>query len=89
MNDAQKKVATAYIAQLDAAKVYPAKIVTEVTPYTNFFQAEDYHQDNATTLNVNAGYIEYFDLPKIANLKTTFPDLWHDKPQLVFASNAS
>jgi peptide-methionine (S)-S-oxide reductase len=89
MGDAQKKVADAYVAQLDAAKVFPAKIVTEVTPYTNFFQAEDYHQDNATTLNVNAGYIQYFDLPKIANLKAMFPDVWKDKPVLVFASNAT
>jgi peptide-methionine (S)-S-oxide reductase len=87
MNDDQKKVATAYIAQLDAAKTFPAKIVTEVTPYTNFFQAEDYHQDNATTLNVNPGYIQYFDLPKIANLKAMFPDVWRDKPVLVFAQN--
>ena len=87
MTDEQKKVAAAYIAQLDAAKVFPAKIVTTVTPYTNFFQAEDYHQDNATTLKVNVGYLQYFDLPKIANLKTTFPDLWREKPVLVFASN--
>ena len=41
MNDEQAKVAKAYIAQLDAAKLYPGKIVTEVTPYSNFFQAED------------------------------------------------
>ena len=64
MNDEQKKVADAYVAQLDAAKVFPAKIVTEVTPYTNFYQAEDYHQDNATTLKVNPGYIQFFDLPE-------------------------
>ena len=51
------KVAKAYIAQLDAAKVYPAKIVTEVTPYSNFYQAEDYHQDNAYTMKVNPGYL--------------------------------
>jgi peptide-methionine (S)-S-oxide reductase len=89
MSDAQKKVAAAYVAQLDAAKVYPARIVTEVTPYTNFYQAADYHQDNATTLNVNASYVSYFDLPKIANLKVMFPDAWRDKPQLVFASNES
>jgi peptide-methionine (S)-S-oxide reductase len=87
MTDEQKKVAAAYIAQLDAANVFPDKIVTEVTPYTNFFQAEDYHQDNATTLGTNAGYVEYFDLPKIANLKTAFPDVWRDKPVLVFAAN--
>jgi peptide-methionine (S)-S-oxide reductase len=87
MSDAQKKVADAYVGQLDAANVFPAKIVTEVTPYTNFYQAEDYHQDNGTTLKVNAGYVEFFDLPKIANLKAMFPDVWRDKPVLVFASN--
>ncbi|HVY21630.1 MAG TPA: peptide-methionine (S)-S-oxide reductase MsrA [Bauldia sp.] len=87
MSDEQKKVADAYVAQLTAAKTFPDKIVTEVTPYTNFYQAEDYHQDNATTLNVNPGYIQYFDLPKIANLKTAFPDVWRDKPVLVFAAN--
>jgi peptide-methionine (S)-S-oxide reductase len=85
----QKKVADAYIAQLDAAKVFPAKIVTEVTPYTNFYQAEDYHQDAATTISINPGYITYYDLPKIANLKAMFPEVWREKPQLVFAGNAS
>jgi peptide-methionine (S)-S-oxide reductase len=89
MSDAQKKVADAYVAQLDAARVYPAKIVTEVTPYTNFYQAEDYHQDNGTTLKVNAGYVEFFDLPKIANLKAMFPEVWREKPYVVFASNQS
>lgn len=89
MNDAQKKVADAYVAQLDAAKVYPAKIVTTVTPYSNFYQAEDYHQDAATTININPGYITAMDLPKIANLKTMFPELWREKPRLVFASNGS
>jgi peptide-methionine (S)-S-oxide reductase len=89
LDDEQKEVAAAYIAQLDAASVFPAKIVTEVTPYTNFYQAEDYHQDNATTLNVNPGYVAYFDLPKIENLKTTFPEVWREEPRLVFAANAS
>jgi peptide-methionine (S)-S-oxide reductase len=89
MSEAQAKVANAYVAQLDAAKAFPAKIVTEVTPFTNFYRAEDYHQDNATTLNVNAGYVRYFDLPKIANLKAIFPEAWQDTPKLVFAANAS
>ncbi|MEQ1900484.1 MAG: peptide-methionine (S)-S-oxide reductase MsrA [Devosia sp.] len=88
MNDEQKKVADAYIAQLDVAKVYPAKIVTEVTAYTNFYQAEDYHQDNAYTQKVNPGYLAYFDLPKIAAMKQMFSRFWLDKPVLVFASNA-
>ena len=88
MNDDQAKVAKAYIEQLDAAKIYPAKIVTEVTPYTNFYQAEDYHQDNAYTMKVNPGYLAYFDEPKIADFKAKYADFWMDKPVLVFASNA-
>jgi peptide-methionine (S)-S-oxide reductase len=87
-SDEQAKVARAYIDQLDAAKVYPGKIVTEVTPYKNFFQAEDYHQDNAYTMKVNPGYLAYFDEPKIADMKAKFADYWMDKPVLVFASNA-
>lgn len=87
MNDEQKQIAEAYIRQLDEAKVYPSKIVTEVTPYSNFYRAEDYHQDNATTLRTNPGYVQYFDLPKIADLKTHFTDYWVDKPVLVFETN--
>ena len=87
-SDEQAKVAKAYIAQLDAASVYPGKIVTEVTPYSNFYQAEDYHQDNAYTMKVNPGYLAYFDEPKIADMKAHFADFWMDKPVLVFASNA-
>jgi peptide-methionine (S)-S-oxide reductase len=89
MNDEQKKVADAYVAQLDSAKVFPARIVTEVTPYTNFYQAENYHQDNGITLKVNAGYVEMFDVQKVADLKSYFPTFWQEKPVLVFASNAS
>jgi peptide-methionine (S)-S-oxide reductase len=89
MNDEQAKVARAYIAQLDAAKAFPEKIVTEVTPYKNFYQAEDYHQDATTTISINPGYIMFYDLPKIEALRVTFPDLWREKANLVFASNAS
>lgn len=88
MNDEQAKVAKAYVAQLDAANIYPSKIVTEVTPYSNFYQAEDYHQDNAYTMKVNPGYLAFYDEPKIADMKAHFADLWIDKPVLVFASNA-
>jgi peptide-methionine (S)-S-oxide reductase len=87
MGDEQKQVASAYIDQLDEAGVFPSKIVTEVTPYTNFYQAEDYHQDNAYTKKVNPGYLAYFDQPKIEDMKTMYPDLWQEKPVLVFAAN--
>jgi peptide-methionine (S)-S-oxide reductase len=86
-SDAQKKVAKAYIAQLDKTGAFPSKIVTEVTPFTNFFDAEDYHQDNGTTLKVNAGYVQYWDVPKVENLKSMFPDLWRERPVLVFDAN--
>jgi peptide-methionine (S)-S-oxide reductase len=80
----QKRVAERYIAQLDAAKVFPARIVTQVAPLTAFHPAEAYHQDYAT-LHPNSPYIATFDLPKIANLKATMPDLYRDKPVLVAA----
>jgi len=89
MNDAQTKVANAYVAQLDQAHAFPSKIVTTVTPYTTFYQAEDYHQDNAFTMKVNAGYLSAFDEPKIADLKKMYAPLWQNKPVLVFADNAS
>jgi peptide-methionine (S)-S-oxide reductase len=87
MNGEQAKVAKAYVAQLDAAHVFRAKIVTEVTPYTNFYRAEDYHQDYAT-LHPRQPYIAFNDLPKISNLKAMFPDVWKATPTLVFAKNA-
>ncbi|MDB5880299.1 MAG: peptide methionine sulfoxide reductase [Ramlibacter sp.] len=81
----QKQVAERYIAQLEAAHAFPGKIVTQLTPLAGFYAAEDYHQDYAT-LHPNAGYIVAFDLPKIANLKTTLPEVYRDQPVLVASS---
>lgn len=78
----QQQVAQSYIAQLDAAKVFPAKIVTQLTPLTAFYPAEAYHQDYAT-LNPHSPYIARFDLPKIANFKTLMPELYRESPVLV------
>jgi peptide-methionine (S)-S-oxide reductase len=77
VNDEQKRLATAYIAQLDAAKVFPKKIVTEVSPLKGFYAAEDYHQDYALK-NPNNPYIQICDRPKIAALKEQFPELFVD-----------
>lgn len=77
-SDEQKKIAEAYIAQLDGAKVYSRKIVTQVVPLKAFYPAEDYHQ-NYATLHPNAPYIVYNDAPKVANLRKDFPDLWTGK----------
>ena len=73
----QKRIADAYIAQLDAAKVFPGRIVTEVTPLKGFYSAEEYHQDFAIK-NPTNNYIQICDLPKIAALREQFPDLFVD-----------
>ena len=80
----QKQVTERYIAQLDAARVFPAKIVTQVAPLSAFYPAEGYHQDYAT-LHPDSPYIATFDLPKIANLKATMPQLYREQPVLVSA----
>jgi peptide-methionine (S)-S-oxide reductase len=78
----QKQVAERYVAQLDAAKLFPSKIVTQITPLKEFYAAEGYHQDYAT-LHPDQPYIAYNDLPKIANLKAVMPQVYRDKPVLV------
>jgi peptide-methionine (S)-S-oxide reductase len=81
-NDEQKKVAEAYIAQLNAAKVYSKPIVTKVGPLEAFFPAEAYHQDYLT-LHPNQPYIAYNDIPKVENLKKIFAENYIEKPTLV------
>ncbi len=84
-NEAQQKVALAYIAQLDGAHVYPNRIVTRVDPLSGFFAAEKYHQDYLVH-NPHQPYIEINDLPKIAHLKQTLPQMYADRPVLVAAN---
>jgi peptide-methionine (S)-S-oxide reductase len=81
-SDEQKKVADAYIAQLDAAKVYRKPIVTKVGPLEGFYQAEAYHQDYLT-LHPTQPYIAYNDIPKVENLKKLFAANYVEEPTLV------
>src|SRR5258707_6389260 len=81
-NDEQKKVAEAYIAQLNAAKVYKKPIATKVGPLEGFYPSETYHQDYLT-LHPNQPYIAFTDLPKVENLQTIFADNYTEKPTLV------
>ena len=83
-NDEQKKVTEAYIAQLNAAKVYKKPIVTKVGPLEGFFPAEAYHQDYLT-LHPSQPYIAYNDIPKVENLKKIFAENYIEKPTLVSA----
>ena len=81
-SDEQKRVADAYIAQLNAAGVYKKPIVTKVGPLEGFFPAEAYHQDYLT-LHPNQPYIAYNDIPKVENLKRIFAENYVEKPTLV------
>ena len=77
----QKRLALAYIAQLDREKIFGQRIVTEVTPLKAFYRAEDYHQDYAY-YNPDNPYIQVCDRPKIDALKKQFPELFVDyKPK--------
>jgi len=78
----QAEVAKAYIAQLNAARVFGGPIVTTIEPDRTFYAAEDYHQDYLT-LHPDQPYIAINDLPKIAELKKLFPARYRDKPVLV------
>ena len=73
-NEGQKQVAEQYIRALDAAKVFPRAIVTQVVPLTAFYPAEEYHQ-HFMDRNPDYPYIVYWDLPKVANLQKMFPQL--------------
>ena len=87
LNDEQARVAKAYIAQLDSARVFQAPIVTTIEPGRTFYRAEDYHQDFLAK-NPGYPYIVFNDLPKIANLKRLFPTLYRPDPVLVSASRS-
>jgi peptide-methionine (S)-S-oxide reductase len=76
-SEEQKRIATAYIEQLDAAKVYPLKIATEVGRLKAFYRAEGYHQDYLKA-HTDQPYIVYNDLPKLDRLKKQFPDLYRE-----------
>jgi peptide-methionine (S)-S-oxide reductase len=79
--DDQKRVAEAYIQQLNAAHAFRKPIVTKVAPIQMFYRAEDYHQDyvlhcrQGSPLCTNKGYVDHYDVPKLASFKQQFPQL--------------
>lgn len=74
-NDEQKRVAEAYIAQLEEAKSFRHHIVTQVVPLKGFYAAESYHQ-NYAALHPDNPYIAFNDAPKVEHLRKEFPDLY-------------
>ena len=84
-DDEQKKVAAAYVAELDKAKVFPGPVVTQLEPLRGFYPAEEYHQDFAV-LHPSYPYIVFNDLPKVDNLKRLFAADYREAPVTVMAS---
>ncbi len=74
-NEEQKRIAQAYIGQLNEAKVFARPIVTQVAPLQSFHEAEGYHQDYLAN-HPNEPYIVINDLPKLENLRKQFPGLY-------------
>jgi peptide-methionine (S)-S-oxide reductase len=77
-NEDQKRIAQAYIDQLNEAKVFEQPIVTQVVALNSFYEAEAYHQDYALQ-HQDEPYIRIHDLPKVANLRKQFPDLYKSR----------
>ncbi|MCC6735361.1 MAG: peptide-methionine (S)-S-oxide reductase MsrA [Bauldia sp.] len=75
----QAEVAAQYIAQLDAAGIYSAPIVTRLDPLPAFYPAEGYHQDYLL-LHPNQPYIVINDIPKVENAYAYFTQYWRDPP---------
>jgi len=73
-DDEQKRIAEQVIVKLDEAKVFPAKIVTEVTKAPIFYSAEDYHQDYFAN-NPFQPYCQAVAAPKVEKVRKVFKDL--------------
>ena len=81
-DDAEKRVAAAYIAQLGATDLVHGRITTTLEPLRAFYPAEDYHQDYLIH-HPDSLYIVMNDAPKIAALHRVYPELYRDKPALI------
>lgn len=77
-NEEQQRIAKAYIDQLNQVKAFGQSIVTVVSVGNSFYEAEAYHQDYAVH-HPNEPYIVINDLPKVANLRKQFPNLYVSK----------
>ena len=75
MNEEQRAVAIAYLAQLQASGLWKRPIVTRIEPYRRFFPAESYHQDFMAR-NPDHPYIAYWDAPKLIEFRRRFPALY-------------
>jgi peptide-methionine (S)-S-oxide reductase len=81
-NPTQQRIAQAYVAQLNQAKVFERPIVTKIEPEKGFYPAESYHQDFLIH-NPTYPYIVINDLPKIDALKRVYPEMYRPAPVMV------
>jgi peptide-methionine (S)-S-oxide reductase len=81
-NPEQQRIAQAYIDQLNGAAVFPAPIVTTVSPQSPFYPAEAYHQ-NFLDSNPDNEYIARYDRPKLDQLRQLLPNHYRDRPVLI------
>ncbi|HYG43660.1 MAG TPA: peptide-methionine (S)-S-oxide reductase MsrA, partial [Bordetella sp.] len=79
---AQRRVAEAYIAQLDQSGIYPRPLATTVEDLQDFYPAEDYHQ-NYLVRHPDSPYIVINDQPKVENLAKAFASRYRPQPVLV------
>jgi peptide-methionine (S)-S-oxide reductase len=82
VNDEQTRIARAYLTQIDRAEIFDVSLVTKIELNKTFYPAEDYHQDYLVN-NPRQPYIMFHDMPKLAELKRVFPEVWREKPVLV------
>ena len=73
-NDEQKKIAEAYIDDLNKAKIFKHAIATKLVPLQAFYKAEEYHQDFVRR-NPTQGYVVAAELPKLRELKRVYPEM--------------
>lgn len=76
-NEEQKRIAQAYIDQLNKAKAFHRPLATQLSALDSFHEAESYHQ-NYLANHPNEPYIVFNDLPKLENLRKEFPQLYKD-----------
>ena len=77
-NEAQRRVAEAYIRQIDAAGIFDAPLATTLEPLESFFEAEAYHHDYAAR-NPYQGYIRAVAMPKVDKLRATYGNLLKER----------
>ena len=72
-NEQQHKIAQEYKDKLNTEHVYDKPVVTEISPLTVFYPAEDYHQ-NYYNQNATQGYCQYVIAPKLEKFRKVFKD---------------